>query len=426
MKATGLHLCLVGVNHSTTPVDFREKLAISVDQRRDAAISLLDYVPQGVILSTCNRTEVYAADTHAHRADQASIDFLKARANTADGELLPHTYRYQDKEAIRHLFLVASGLNSMIIGEHEILGQVARALEEVEELGSIELPLRNLFRQAVRVGRRVRQETDVSKGSLSVSSVAVDLVSGVVGDLASCRILVIGAGDAGRLVVEAARKRGASQIAVTNRSQDRAAALAAKLGGKVVPLYNLGEALAESDVVVSCTGAPHMILDRRSVEEAMRLRPEQPLVIVDIAVPRDVEPEVSQIENVFLYNIDHLNELSGWNRKQRQGEIEKATTIIDAEADKFAHWWQTLSVRPTIGALVEKAERIRRAQLDLTFKKIPRLSDEERESLEAMTKAIVTKLLHDPIQHLKSDADGKYDCVQLVNELFRLRPEEME
>ena len=416
-------MCLVGVNHSTTPIAFRERIAIGADQLKDAVISLHNHVSQAIILSTCNRTEVYAVAGDGDNAEQASINFLKARANISDAHLLPYIYRYQDKVAIEHLFLVASGLDSMIIGEFEILGQVGYALAEAEKTGQVDLPLRNLFRQAVRTGRRIREETDISRGALSVSSVAVDMVSGVVGDLRSCNILIIGAGEAGRLVVKAAKKRGASQITVANRSQERASALALELGGRVVALYNLEQELAASDVVVTCTGAPHMVLDARAVEEAMKSRRERPLVIVDIAVPRDVDPGAGQVGNVFLYNIDDLIEVSGWNRKQREGEIQKARKIMEAEADKFASWWKTLAVKPAISALVGKAEDIRRAQLNLTLKQLHGLSDEERDNLEAMTKAIVTKLLHDPIQCLKRNSGRRYDYVQLVNELFRLNLE---
>jgi len=356
----------------------------------------------------------------AYPIEQSSINFLKTRADISDDDLLPHIYRLKDETVFEHLFRVASGLDSMIIGEFEVLGQVGRALEAAEKARMVNLPLRNLFRHAIRTGRRVREETLISKNALSISSVAVDLATRIVGDLSSCKILVIGAGEAGRLVAKAARKRRASQIIVYNRSRERASALAEALGTAMVTSGNLTEELSTADIAISCTAAPHIVLKLHQVEKAMSTRPNRPLVIIDIAVPRDVDPGVKLIKNVFLHNIDNLTETSASNRKQREGEIQRAIGIIKDEVDKFTTWWQALEVRPLVSAMTKKGEDIRRAQLDKTLKKLQGLSDEERDSLEAMTKAIVTKILNDPIQYLKKNAHNEQDYIQLVNELFRL------
>lgn len=415
-----MQLYVLGVNHSTTPIAFREKLAISNSCIGDALISLRSYVDQGVILSTCNRTEVYTTASNGRSAEQACFEFLKVHANVSDADLLPYIYAYKDKRAIGYLFCVASGLDSMIIGEFEILGQVGEALEAAERAQMVDLPLRNLFHNAIRVGRRVRDETLISRNALSVSSVAVDLAAKVVGDINNCRILVIGAGEAGRLVAKSARERGAHEIAVTNRSEERASILAEALGGRPIPLSDLKSELSASDIVISCTGAPHLMLDVTLVKEAMKNRHGLPLVIIDIAVPRDVEAAVKDIDNVFLYNIDHLTEVSESNRELRERELGRATEIAEMEADKFYRWWRALEVRPTISALVTKAEKIRQRQLSTTIKKLKGLSDEERTSMEAMTKAIVNKLLHDPIQLLKEDVHSNEGYTQVVRELFRL------
>jgi len=417
---------VVGVNHSTTPIAFREKLAISAGQLGDALISLRRYVRHGVILSTCNRTEVYAMDSEGHSAKQASIDFLKAQTNISEADLQLYIYVHKDKEAIEHLFRVASGLDSMIIGEFEILGQAGRALETAEKMRMVHLPLRNLFRNAIRIARRVRTETLISRNALSISSVAVDLATRIVGNLGSCRILVIGAGEAGRLVAKAAKERGAHQIAVISRSEERASALAAALGGRAVALGNLRDELAASDILISCTGAPHTVLGVDFTDETMRARPERPLAIIDIAVPRDVEPGVERISGVFLYNIDDLIEVSDSNRGQREEEIGRAQLIIDAEVEKFCFWWTTLEVRPTVSALTRKAEEIRRRQLNMTVGKLTGLSDEERDALDAMTRAIVKKILHEPIQCIKKNADKSEGYNQLIRELFRLDGEKPE
>jgi len=243
----------------------------------------------------------------------------------------------------------------------------------------------------------------------------------IVGDLNQCQILVIGAGEAGRLVAKAAMERGACQMAVTSRSYEKASALASALGGKAVALANLGEELAAADIVVSCTGAPHIILDSRRLQEAMQARPERPMVVIDIAVPRDVEAEAGQIENLFLYNIDDLNEVSNSNRRLREKETKRAAAIIEAEVERFASWWQIMGVRDTIGALVSKAEDIRQAQLDTTLKKLKGLSPEERDALEAMSKTMIQKLLHEPIERLKKDR--RYAA--MINELFDLEQEKL-
>lgn len=415
-----MKVCVVGVNHRATPVAIRGKLAIGASQLQDALFSLHNYVSQGIILCTCNRTEVYTLAEKEPAPELASINFLNARANLSQADLLQHIYVYHGEAAVKHLFQVASGLDSMIIGEYEILGQVRRALDEAEKTRLVGLPLLNLFRHAVRVGRRARVETGISKNALSVSSAAVDFAVQIVSDIRQCKLVVIGAGEAGRLVAKASKERGASQIVVVSRSREKGTALAAILHGVWVPMEKLRQELSTGDIVISCSGAPHSILKFELVEEVMSTRPEHPLVIIDIAVPPDVESQVKQLNNVFLYDIDELTKVSESNHKQRQNEIRSAMEIVDDEVKRFIAYWQELEVRPVISALVRKAEKIRQAQLGMTLKKLPRLSDEERAYLEAMTKAIVQKILHEPIQHLKSNNHKREDYIQIINELFLL------
>ena len=424
-KPLEMRIHVVGVNHSTTPIEIRERLAVSSDHVPDALSLLRKYVSQGLILSTCNRTEVYSIPNRGG-SSQPGIDFLKAWANISNADLLPYVYCYHSEAAVRHLFRVASGLDSMIIGEFEILGQVNQSLEEARKARMVEHPLRNLFHQALRVGRRVREKTGISKNALSVSSVAVALAAKDIGDLTRCKALVIGTGEAGRLVAKALKERGISQITTTSRSYDKASTLAAALGGSSVDIGSLGRELATCDIAISCTGAPHLILDLKSVENAMRARFHRPLVIIDIAVPRDVEPQVGQISNVFLYDIDDFTHLSELNRKQRETEIKKAMEIIEAEVKRFTTWWQAMEVKPVISSLVRKAEDIRQTQLDMTLKKIRHLSAEEQQNLEAMTKAIVQKILHEPIQHLKNNAHRRDDYITLVNDIFQLDKDKPE
>jgi glutamyl-tRNA reductase len=308
----------------------------------------------------------------------------------------------------------------MIIGEFEILGQVKNSLEEANKARMVEHPLRTLLHQALRVGRQVREKTGISKNALSVSSVAVELAAKAIGDLTRCKALVIGTGEAGRLVAKALKERGIAQITATSRSYEKASALAKTLGGSSVDIGSLGQELAGCDIAISCTGAPHFILDLKTMENTMSARSNRPLVIIDIAVPRDVDPEVRRLSNIFLYYIDDFTHISDRNRKQRETETQKAMEIIESEVKRFASRWQTMEVKPIISSLVGKAEAIRQAQLKLTLKKLRRLSTEEQQSLEAMTKAIVQKILHDPIQHLKKDAEERDDYIRLIAELFQL------
>jgi glutamyl-tRNA reductase len=424
-KPFGMQIHVAGVNHSTTPIEIRERLAVSNDRLPDALRLLHKYVPQGLILSTCNRIEVYSVSGSGD-SRQPGTDFFKVWANVSDADLSSYVYYHQDEAAVRHLFRVASGLDSMIIGEFEILGQVKNSLEEADKSGMVEYPLRTLLHQALTVGRQIREKTGISKNALSVSSVAVELAAKAIGDLTECRALVIGTGEAGRLVAKALKERGIAQITVTSRSYEKASALAKTLGGSSADIGSLGQELTGCDIAISCTGAPHFILDLKTMENTMSARSNRPLVIIDIAVPRDVDPEVRRLSNIFLYYIDDFTHISDRNRKQRETEIQKATEIIESEVKRFASRWQAMEVKPVISGLVGKAEAIRQAQLKLTLKKLRRLSTEERQSLEAMTQAIVQKILHDPIQQLKKDADERDAYIRLVAELFQLDRDKSE
>jgi glutamyl-tRNA reductase len=415
-----MHVSLVGINHQTAPVAIREKMAISNGKLDEALQALRAYTSQGLILSTCNRTEIYSLD-EGGCAEEAIFEFLKARLEIPEDILRRYVYLSRDLAAVEHLFRVTSGLDSLIIGEFEVLGQVSKALETAEKAGMVNLPLRYIFNCAIRAGRNVREESGISKNAVSVSSVALDLATKVVKDLTHSKMMVIGAGEAGKLVVKVAKERGASQIVIASRTLERAQAVASALNTVSKDLTTLEEELTGSNIVVTCAAAPHRILDVEIIEKTMQKRPDQPLVIIDIAVPRNVAPEVGKIKNVYLYSIDDLTEISNANRKRREFAIQKAEIVIEAEKVKFASWWQDLEVRPVIGALMEKAEEIRSAQLKKTLKRFSCLSDEQRENLEAMTKSIVTRILQDPINYLKINGNKKQSGI--IKELFQLDTE---
>lgn len=416
-----MHVNLVGINHRTAPVAIRERVAIGTEKLSEALVSLQKFVSHGVILSTCNRTEVYTIDDNGQEADRASIAFLESQLDIPDLDLRKYIYSIADRAAVEHLYSVACGLDSMVVGEYEVLGQVRYALDEAEAAGTVNLPLRHIFQNAVRTGRKVREETGISHSPLSASSVAVDLAEDTVGDLSVCKLMVIGAGDAGRLAALVARNRGVSQIVVANRTRDRAADLAADLDGIPLGLEEMVRELSDTDIVIACSGAPHWILSAYHVAEAMAMRPDRPMVLIDIAVPRDIEPTASKLDNVFLHNIDDLTKITDLNRQQREGSIKKVKEIVTAEVDRFASWWQGFAARPVISALMSKAEDIRLKEMNRTLKKLRPLSEEEHYSVDAMTRSIISKILKEPIKCLKMNVSRDGDYSRMVNTLFGLQ-----
>jgi glutamyl-tRNA reductase len=413
-----MDISLVGLNHRTAPVAIREKAAIRAGETNDALHLLGTHVPHGVILSTCNRTEVYTISNGNTGID--ALRFLSDHLDETGDELAEHTYVLSGRTSVEHLFRTTCGLDSMVLGEYEVLGQVRQALEAAEKAGMVDLPLRRIFQSAVRAGRRVREETGISQNAYSVSSVAVDLVAKTVDNLNDSKMLVIGAGEAGKLVARAAHERGVSRIVVASRTHERALSLTDLIGGTPISIKHMTEELDSSDIVITCADAPHCLLDVHQVRSVMQQRPRIPLVIMDIAVPRNVEPEVGGLDNVFLYNIDDLSRISEQNRQQRETEIRKVESIIALEIEKFTAWWQEFKVRPLIRAMMSQAEEIRRSHLERTVKRLPPLDDEQRYSLEMMTRAIVAKILKNPINNLKTYGHNSRDYSDMVKDLFNL------
>jgi glutamyl-tRNA reductase len=407
---------LAGLNHKTAPVHVREQVAFSPSHLGEALRALSGHVPQGVIISTCNRTEVYTVCNSQPSYDRL-FEFLSDHSGIPVEELLPYLYTLEDDEAVRHLFRVAAGLESMILGEYEVLGQVKQALEEAQANKVAAYPLADLFRQAVAVGRRVREETDISKNAASVSSAAVGLAREVFGDLENCQVLLVGAGEAGTLVAKALVKIGSCKLTVTNRSLSKAASLADEVGGTAIAFHQLRETLAHTDILISCSGAPHYIIEPEVVRQSTNARSGQPMLLIDIAVPRDIDPAVKEVAGVTLYDIDALNSVVNSNRELREMEAGKAVAIIEAEVDGFAEWQGSRDKAPVIKALVGRAEEIRVGQLTRTIGEISTLSLEDQERLDAMTRAIVKKILHSPISCLKKQ-NGNH--VDMIREIFDL------
>ena len=422
-----LSLLILGLNHRTAPLDLRERLNITVDKLPEALATLSQKLGQGVVISTCNRLEVYTLDQEESGRAWLLGQFLSEQAGVSQAELQPFLYQYEGSDCVGHLFQVAAGLDSMVVGETQILGQVRTAYSRASDERSVRGPLSRLFHQALRVGRRVQRETQIARHSRSVSQAAVQLAQRLQGDLSQRRALVIGAGDAGRLVAKALSDAGIREIVVTNRTQWRAEDLARELGGVSAPYEDLQPQLAHADVVISSTGSPGYLIDKAMVLESMSGRGERPLLLIDIAVPRDIDPWVGELAGVELYDIDSLSIASEIEPEGLQRDLGLAQEIVTEELLKFMDWWESLEMVPVITAIRERAEDIRQAEVAKTLRKVKfqwgseipddcmvRLSDQ----LEAMSAALIKKLLHDPTVYLREGRDVARQ--QLAREIFNL------
>ncbi len=421
-----MSLLALGLNHRTASLDVRERLSIEKDQLPQALEMLSEYIPQGVILSTCNRLEVYAyADDREFEGMGLAAyagNFLSAISGIPGHQLDAHLYQQHDGECARHLFRVTSGLDSMVVGERQILGQVRTAFSVASELGYVRGPLSGLFHQALRTARQIHRQTNIGSHSRSVSQAGVQLARGILGGLSTQRALVIGAGDAGRLVAQALADAGVRNMTVTNRTQWRAEELARELGGVASPFEDLPLNLSEADVVISSTGSPGYVLDRAMVADAARQRGGQPLLLVDIAVPRDIDPAAAEIDGVLLHDIDSLQLMSETSTATAKEQLRVAEEIVEERTGMFRDWWDSLDVVPLIASIRGQAESMRRAEVAKTLAKTTGRwtgdPEELAEYLDAMTAALVKKLLHQPTRFLKENRDVNHQ--QLARQILNL------
>jgi glutamyl-tRNA reductase len=418
-----LHITLVGISHKTAPVSVREHFAFAPAELPELLRRLGERYQGAAVVSTCNRTEVYVASARGvgdPRPIEALLSEIKGEVAMEGAPF----FTLSGKDAARHLFRVAAGVDSMVIGESEILGQVRAAFNEATAAGTHSPALSRLFHSALRAGRRVRTQTEIGRRSVSVSSTAVQLAREVLGDLAGKTVLVVSAGEAGKLTARSLAGSGVSRMLVTTRNPDRAAGLAAELHGEAVPFAKLGAAAAVADIVISSSAAPTFLIERPLVEHAMRSRAARPLLIIDIAVPRDVDPAVRDLPGVHLHDIDDLQAVASHNMHLRRAELAQAEAIVEEEVTKFGDWLRSLEVVPTVASLRSRAEAVRAAELERTLSKT-NMSAADRKRVEAMTAALVKKLLHDPIARLKTPGEGER-YVETARALFALDDGEPE
>ena len=421
-------LLALGASHKTASLDVRERLALPEGRASRALEELVshDAIHEAVALFTCNRTELYLVAADAVEAENAALSILSRQAGIRPTELLGSIYSLRGSESVRHLFAVASGLDSMIVGEAEIQGQVKRAYE-LALVAGVTGPVSNrMFRDALAAGKRTRSETGIGRAQVSVSSVAVSLAAEFLGgDLAARRVLVIGAGENAELAARALRDRGVRTVFIANRRYDRALGLAKRFDGEAVSFEDLPDELERADIVVSSTGAPHQILGREELELVAARRPGRPLALIDLAVPRDIDPEVADCPGVALYDMDDLQRAVAHNIGGRESEAVGARQIVDEETARFERWLQSLDVVPTISALRERGEQVVDRVVSENESRFGDLSDADRERLRAMARSVVNRLLHEPTLRLK-DAVGdeaSYRYVHALRELFDLEPE---
>ncbi len=413
-----MQITLIGVHQRNTPVTVRERLAFSLAETPDALLALRRYVDEGIILSTCNRVEICAVTHDGVAGDEALKTFLVEQRGVDQVVFAPSLYVYHNEAVVRHLYRLAAGLDSMVLGEDQIVGQIKEALAIAHAAGAIGPVLHRVLHGALAAGKRARTHTGIAAGHVSVVSVAIDAMRQYSSLLEQVRVLVIGAGHMAELALKHLSAAGYTNVTVVNRTGERASALAQRYGVAWRPWDALDHALAACDVVVSCTSAPGIVVSRQMVERVASNR-VTPLFLFDLAVPRDIDQRVADIPGVHLYDVDALEPICVTNRAMRAAEAQRAETIIDGEVAKFMEWWAVQQAVPTIRALRQRAEAIRDAEIRRALARCPELSPQQRETVIALSTAIINKLLHEPIVALRNPSAGS-ELAMAVRQLFNI------
>jgi len=420
----GKKILLFGVNHKTTPVEIREKIALSSGYEEPlAALKKVRGLHEYYLLSTCNRVELLLVADAAKDVESDIISFLFG-AQLPVSECRQYLYVLRGQEAVHHLFMVAASLDSMIVGEAQILGQLKEAYRFASRFGCTGPLLNKLLHKSFSVAKRVRTETAIGSAAVSISYAAVQLAKKIFGNLATKKVMLVGAGEMAELAAEHLVGQGVESVVVANRTLARAVDLAKRFNGRAVSMDELVGQLEDVDIIISSTGAPQIILRKEDVKSVMRARMNRPLFFIDIAVPRDLDPKLIELDNVYLYDIDDLSSVVEINKTGRDREAVKATRIVDEETLKFERWFRGLAVTPTIQSLRQKFDDIASLELERTLGRLDGLSDKEIKSLEKMVAAIGAKLLHGPLTYLKQEScmgrDNSGLKITIVREMFGL------
>ena len=420
-----MHVFLLGASHHSAPVDLRERIDFSRRGIPEALAGLAEVsgTLEVAILSTCNRSEIYALCEDPARSREAFATFMSAFHDVPESELAPHLYGRADADASRHLFRVAAGLDSLVVGEPQILGQVKDAYAIASEHGYTGALLNRLFHWSFGVGKRVRSQTGLGEGAVSVSYAAISLARKIFGSLRDRRALLVGAGEMAELTATHLQTQQLLRIGVANRTPAHATTLAAKVNGVAVPWEDITTELSSSDIVVTATGSAAPMVTRAHVETAMRPRRDRPLFIIDIGLPRDVEPSAGEIEQVFLYNIDDLRTIVQENLARRQSQVDRAELMVNEEVERFVDWMRSRAAIPTVVALRQRFEAIRQSELERLQPKLAALPPGARERIDDVTRLLVEKLLSHPTEQLKAATNQETVAAyaDALSALFKLR-----
>jgi len=419
-----MHLIVVGLNYRTAPIEIRERFALS-EREMPLALQALRQttgILEGVVVATCNRTEIYAVVDRLHVCGHYIRSFMEQWFKIPRQQFNSHLYMYEDDRAIEHLFRVASGLDSMIIGETQILGQVRDAFLLAQELNVTGTLFNRLFKQAITLAKRAHSETSIGESAVSVSYAAVELGKRIFGRFDDKKVMIVGAGKMSELTAQHLHANGAKEVYVVNRTIEKATELAGKFQGEAMTFDEALDRLKDMDIVISSTGADRFVITRKDVEAAMSARKQRPLFLIDIAVPRDIEPVSGDIANVFLYDIDDLEGIVETNMSKRRKEAAIIEEMIADEQEAYRQWYATLGVSPLIRALQEKAAAIHDNTLDSMLRKLPELDDRQVKVIRKLTKSIVNQVIHDPILRIKELAAEKRsdEAMKLFVQLFAL------
>jgi len=417
-----MNLIVVGLSHKTAPIEIREKLSFPSQEIKIPLQKIVNLpeIYEGVILSTCNRVEVFLSSRDTEKAIQEIKNFLADYHQIPLGEITPHLYFYVDQEAVKHVFRVASSLDSMVVGEPQILGQMKDAYRwavECKATGSI---LNRLLHKAFFVAKRVRTETNIGSSAVSVSFATVELARKIFDKIDEKNILLIGAGEMAELITQHLTSNGVQDLFVANRTFEKAHNLVKQFGGRAVGFDDISVYLPQADIVISSASASHFVITPEQTATSLKIRKNKPMFMIDIAVPRTIDPRINDIPNVYLYDIDDLEGIVEANKLQRQNEARKAEEIVEKEKAIFFNWFKQQEIAPTIISLKKKLERIRRRELEKTLSKWRTLDEKEKEKLNALTKSIVNKILHDPIAYLKNEGFKDSFSIEEIKNLFKL------
>jgi len=422
-----MHIVVVGLNYRTAPVEVRERFALAEEQLSDALTKLKSTmsIMECVMVATCNRTEIYAVVERPQICGHDVRWFMEQWFGLPREQFTNYLYMYEDQQAISHLFKVACGLDSMIIGETQILGQVRDAFLEAQRLKTTGKIFNMLFKQSITLAKRAHSETKIGELAVSVSYAAVELGKHIFGSFSEKNVFVFGAGETGELTAKHLHSNGASRIQVVNRTLEKAQEVAAQFNGVAYTYEQARPELEQADIMISSTAAKQYILTKSDVEAIMVKRRNKPLFMIDIAVPRDFDPSIASIDNVFLYDIDDLKDIVESNLAQRKMEAAKIDVMIVEEMKQFASWYQTLGVVPLIRALHSKAAQVHETTMDSLTKKLPNLSEQELKVIRKLTKSMVNQMIQEPVERVKEMAGEKKadDAIEVITQLFNLEQE---